>query len=82
MRTFRRGGRYEVVKFSEREMVERIEALLASKNGEDKIGNKIAKWCVKCDDLIRGRGKNGDNDYIEIAKIYEYAYAAVISQGE
>lgn len=30
-----------------------------------------------------GRGKNGDNDYIEIAEKYEeYAYAAVISQGE
>lgn len=69
------------MKFSEREIVERIEALLTGKNGEDKIGNKIAKWCVKCDDLIRG--KNGDNDYIEIAEKYEeYAYAAVISQGE
>lgn len=43
------------MKFSgrEKEIVERIEALLAGKNGEDKIGNKIAKWCVKCDDLIR-----------------------------
>ena len=44
---------YKVEKFSEREMVERIEALLTGKNGEDKIGNKIAKWCVKYDDRIR-----------------------------
>lgn len=45
------------MKFSEREIVERIEALLTGKNGEDKIGNKIAKWCVKCDDLIGAREK-------------------------